>query len=159
MMIYSEGFSMKNRINLLLAAMMFWGSGLALAGESAVIAAASGLSLREKPARNAKLIVKLRQGTKIEVIDRNGPEEQIEGKRSNWFKVVRVPTLAGHLAALSRKFIATNPARLKPPEKSRPNRQQQMQTKIQRTRRPKRILSTTKPKLTKRQFCDGFRLK
>jgi len=86
-MIYSEGFSMKNRINLLLAAMMFWGSGLALAGESAVIAAASGLSLREKPARNAKLIVKLRQGTKIEVIDRNGPEEQIEGKRSNWFKV------------------------------------------------------------------------
>ena len=58
---------MKNRINLLLAAMMFFGSGLALAGESAVIAAASGLSLREKPARNAKLIVKLRQGTKIEI--------------------------------------------------------------------------------------------
>ncbi len=88
-MIYSEGFSMQKRIKpLLVAAAIFSGIGCAFAGEPAVITAASGLSLREKPARNAKLIVKLLQGTKVEIIDKNGPTEQIEGKRSNWFKVI-----------------------------------------------------------------------
>ncbi len=79
---------MKNRIiSLFIAAMMLFTGKYAVAGESAVIAAASGLSMREKPVRSAKLIVKLQQGTKVEIIDKNGPAEQIEGKRSNWFKI------------------------------------------------------------------------
>ncbi len=99
---------MYNRINsLLVAAMIFFGSGCAFAGEPAIITAASGLSMREKPARTAKLIVKLRQGTKVEIIDKNGPAEQIEGKRSNWFKV----NSSGQTGWVFGGFLQENQAR------------------------------------------------
>ena len=89
---------------LLVAAMVFFGIGCAFAGEPAVVTAASGLSMREKPARTAKLVVKLDHGAKIEIIDRNGPTEQIEGKRSSWFKV----NSGGHTGWVFGGFVQEN---------------------------------------------------
>ena len=102
---------MKNRINyLFIAIIILCAFDCAFAGESATITAASGLSMREKPARNAKLIVKLQQGTKVEVIDRNGPAEQIEGRRSNWCKI----TFRGHTGWVFGGFIQESPSRQEP---------------------------------------------
>ncbi len=105
---------MKNRIvSLFIAAMMLFTGKCAFAGKPAIINAASGLSMREKPARSAKLIIKLQQGTKVEIIDKNGPAEQIEGKRSNWFKIVS----GGHTGWVFGGFIQETQTK---PEPSKP---------------------------------------
>ncbi len=51
------------------------------------IEAPSGLFLRAKPARTAKPITRIPNGETVEILDRQGPAETIEGKADRWFNV------------------------------------------------------------------------
>ncbi|MDD3147432.1 MAG: SH3 domain-containing protein, partial [Candidatus Riflebacteria bacterium] len=60
---------------------------LAASAETGIVNAKSGLSLRATPAASGKLLQKLPHGTRIEILDKNGPAAQIEGLNGNWFKI------------------------------------------------------------------------
>ncbi len=78
--------TLKSLFQLLLL-LLFLHPGILPAGETGIIDTAGGLNLREKPAKTGKLLARLKNGTKVEILDRSGPGETVEGIKSNWFKV------------------------------------------------------------------------
>ncbi|NCB38372.1 MAG: SH3 domain-containing protein [Erysipelotrichia bacterium] len=61
--------------------------GILPAGEAGIINTAGGLNLREQPAKTGKLLARLKNGTKVEILDKSGPCETVEGIKDNWLKV------------------------------------------------------------------------
>lgn len=57
------------------------------AAENGVVHAPSGLSLRAEPSTTAKVLTKLANGSKVQILQKDGPQQKIEGISSNWFKV------------------------------------------------------------------------
>lgn len=53
----------------------------------ATVNASSGLTLRAKPSGESAQVALLENKSKVEVLDKNGPAETIEGKKGNWYKV------------------------------------------------------------------------
>lgn len=52
-----------------------------------VIEAPSGLFLRARPTRAARSLTRIPHGETVEILDRQGPAETIEGKTDRWYKV------------------------------------------------------------------------
>ncbi|RCK78090.1 MAG: hypothetical protein OZSIB_1866 [Candidatus Ozemobacter sibiricus] len=52
-----------------------------------VIEAPSGLFLRARPTRTARSLTRIPHGETVEILDRHGPAETIEGKTDRWYKV------------------------------------------------------------------------
>ena len=51
------------------------------------VVAQNGLVLRDKPSRNGKKIATMPYNAEVEILDENGPEETIGGKKAKWYKV------------------------------------------------------------------------
>ena len=54
---------------------------------TAYVSASSGLVMRSGPGTKQTRIMSIPPGKPVEVLDANGPEEQIEGKKAHWTKV------------------------------------------------------------------------
>jgi len=55
--------------------------------ETGVVSAPSGLSLRAEPSTTAKVLIKLANGSKVEILQKDGPSQTIENIASRWYKV------------------------------------------------------------------------
>lgn len=53
----------------------------------ATVSAKSGLTLRATPKKDGKQVTLIPTSEKVSIIDKNGPQETIEGKSGNWYKV------------------------------------------------------------------------
>ncbi|EAY30055.1 SH3 domain-containing protein [Microscilla marina] len=54
---------------------------------TAKVNAPSGLTLRAKPNSDSKQVALLDDKSEVEILDKNGPAETIEGKKGNWYKI------------------------------------------------------------------------
>lgn len=52
-----------------------------------IVQAKSGLKMRSEPSVEAKLIIVIPNGTKVSILQTDGPNETINGRSANWYKV------------------------------------------------------------------------
>jgi hypothetical protein len=55
----------------------------------------SGVKLREKPSISGKMLGVLKQSTEVIILSQEGPEEEIEGIKANWFAILVDKSLFG----------------------------------------------------------------
>lgn len=79
-------FAIRNAI-LSFCLAVFLLPALAVAAETGTVNAPSGLSLRAQPGTSGKILGRLTHGSNVEILQKDGPAQTIEGISANWFKV------------------------------------------------------------------------